>query len=259
MKKFIFIALFLVGVLAVSGCQWEEMTGNVLKENSASLQADKSLSLKGSTESNSGWLNNLKQSLAASSKKQFGLGRGEGIEFLMKDSNETDCLDADYNGDMEVTLPDLGMFAGYYSNQSIEADLNYDGEVTISDFALFGGYYNNCDYSNQSSDSPPVIEELEIDFIGCETGGGNESNSSINCDIYYHAYATDDYGIISAGYELERPTGGQGAGWPVNNLTSYYNNFTLYDLDDAGNYTLYFMVYDNLMQGDIEEVHFSLP
>ena len=329
MKKIVFMILFLAGILFVSGCQWEEMTGNALKKSSVSLQADKSLSLKDSKESNSGWLNNLKQSLAASSKRQFSLGMGEEI-LLREGSNETDCLDADYNFDLKVTLPDLGMFASYYGNQSIEADLNHNGEVDISDFAIFGSYYNNCDHSNQSiaycedtdgginyyvkgtvtgmkdngdtyafndtcpyegymlkeyycddqngtitynyvsttcdcqegvcvvnqTDSPPVIEELEIDWTSC---GDDGNGSNMSCDVYYHVYATDDYGIVSAQFELDGPIGGQGAGWPVNNLTSYYRNFTFYNLEDMGNYTLYFSVYDNLSQGDLESVYFSLP
>ena len=328
MKKIVFMILFLAGILFVSGCQWEEMTGNALKKSSVSLQADKSLSLKDSKESNSGWLNNLKQSLAASSKRQFSLGMGEEI-LLREGSNETDCLDADYNFDLKVTLPDLGMFASYYGNQSIEADLNHDGEVTISDFAMFGSYYNNCDYSNQSmpycedtdgginyyvkgtvygtmangttynitdrcfsdgileyycvgpsenvtwdadyyvcdcyggmcafgnqTDNPPVIEELEIDWTSC---GDDGNGSNMSCDVYYHVYATDDYGIVSAQFELDGPIGGQGANWPVNNLTSYYRNFTFYNLGYMGNYTLYFSVYDNLSQGDLESVYFSLP
>jgi hypothetical protein len=331
MKKIIFMALFLVGVLFVSGCEWEEMTGNLLKKNSASLQADKSLTLKGSTESNSGWLDNLKQSLSASSKSQFSLGKG-GMAPLKEINNETHCLDADYNEDLKVDISDLGIFAEYYSNQSLEGDLNNDGETNLADLAVFATYYNNCDYSNQSivycedtdgginyyvkgtvygtmangttynltdrcfsdrifeyycygpsenitwdidsyacdcydgvcafnnqTDNPPVIEELELDWVSCGVGGGNGSNGSISCDVYYHVYATDDYGITSAQFELDGPIGGQGASWPVNNLTSYYRNFTFYNLDDMGNYTLYFTVYDDLSQGDLESVYFSLP
>jgi len=162
--------IFLVSMLAISSCAInnEDATGSVVKP---SLTTPGETDTKDSTiegtktnEKSLGFLDTIKaaltrtqaknterQTISKSDVQSTQKDDGEWI-FLRNGTNETNCLDADYNYDLKVTLPDLGLFAGYYQNKSLEADLDHNGNVSLSDFALFGSYYNNCDYSNQTED-----------------------------------------------------------------------------------------------------------
>ncbi|MBT4322240.1 hypothetical protein HOC06_03510 [Candidatus Woesearchaeota archaeon] len=169
MKKLILSIILLVSVLTISSCTLDGgTTGSAVRQ---SLTAQGTMDTSDSTEevaktneeplglfgiikaalTRTQAKNTEQQTISKSGVQSVQKGEGEWI-FLRNGTNETNCLDADYNYDLKVTLPDLGLFAVYYQNKSSEADLDHDGNVTLSDFAIFGSYYNNCDFTINESD-----------------------------------------------------------------------------------------------------------
>lgn len=162
--------VIILSTLVISSCATEDLTGDVVKptltdskgtdtkevtlENSKTTGGTLSLfdTIRAALTRTRSDTNRDQQLLSNSNSPNFDNKQGEWI-FLKNGTSETHCLDADYNGDLMVTIPDLAIYGGYYLNRSIEADLDYDGNVTLSDFALFGSYYNNCDYSTNQSDT----------------------------------------------------------------------------------------------------------
>jgi hypothetical protein len=183
MKRLLIVFLLVVSVFSISACSEGGITGNLLKpsltaqeSNNLDKEDTSDNTLTGyddkSLESKNNWLERIKTALRVNQKSKSSgsptlssLDGGKGGEWiLLRNDTEMNCLDADYNLDLMVTLPDFGMFAVYYTNHTIEADLNYDGEVSLSDFAIFGSYYNNCDYSgNETNATVEYYYEIEID------------------------------------------------------------------------------------------------
>jgi hypothetical protein len=187
LKKTLLTFLFFVTVLLISGCSElipideEDVTGNFLKtlfSSSKEATGTKEPTETVSDEEEPSFISRITEKLSSNKKNRLSpevvQGRNESNETYLKcmglqclpvlgnqtdectfnsncmPGNSTDCLDADYNFDLQVTVPDLGIFAGYYRNGMNEADLDYDGNVTLADFAIFGSYFNNCDYTNET-------------------------------------------------------------------------------------------------------------
>jgi len=216
------IFLLIASVFTISACtEGDGFTGNLLKPSlTAHSEESDSVDL-GSPEKNeeaeestkTGWLERVKATLqrtqrTRSSASSPALASDAGPSFRSKDGGEwillrngTDmhCLDADYTGDLMVTLPDFGMFATYYTKKEIEADLNFDGNVTLSDFGIFGSYYNNCDYTgNETNTTTEYDYEIEID-------DSYTINGTLDTEvIVFNAWGQPDTGFVVDGIETSR-------------------------------------------------------
>jgi hypothetical protein len=183
MKRLFMVLLLITATFAISSCaEGDGMTGNILKQSltasskntdSANIESTNTDDTKYSEEdTKTGWLDRVKATLQAGQRTRSvarspslsnadSTTKGGGDWILLRNTTEMHCLDADYNLDLKVTLPDFGMFATYYTNKEDPADLNYDGNVTLSDFGIFGSYYNHCDYTG--NETTEYEYEIEID------------------------------------------------------------------------------------------------
>ena len=222
MKRLFMVFLLIASVFTISACtEGDDFTGNLLKQSlTANSKESESVGL-GSTGKNeeaeedtkAGWLERVKATLQrtqrtktyASSPSFAGdaspsiRGEDSGEWILLRNGTDMHCLDADYNGDLMVTLPDFGMFATYYTHKEIEADLNFDGNVSLSDFGIFGSYYNNCDYTGNETNTTTEYEyEIEID-------DSYTINGTLDTGvIVFNAWGQPDTGFVVDGIETSR-------------------------------------------------------
>ena len=214
------VFLLIASVFMISACtEGDGFTGNLLKpsltaEKSDSVDLESQETGKNSEEdTKTGWLTRIAESLqrtqrTRSSASSPSLANDAGPSFRAKDGGEwillrngsdMHCLDADYNSDLKVTLPDFGMFATYYANREDPADLNYDGNVSLSDFAIFGSYYNNCDYTgNETNTTTEYDYEIEID----EDFTINSTNDT--AVMVFNAWGQPDTGFVVGDIETSR-------------------------------------------------------